>query len=82
MNKCEDCKFSEPYFRGLLCHWIEKRGVPNIPAYLKIVGISYSGLESCYPFQLDSADYGDKCCCFESKSDEIFLDMVWDINQL
>lgn len=65
MKSCKNCKWSEPYFRGLLCHWVEKNSVPALPAYLQIVGTKLAGLESCYPKQIDNNDYGEKCRVFE-----------------
>jgi hypothetical protein len=71
MRSCKDCIHSEPYFRGLLCHWVERNSDKlNLPAYLSIQGetrYSYCGLECCYPRQIDEKDYGAICQVFESK---------------
>lgn len=69
MNHCEECKWSERYFRGFLCNWVSDNGLPCLPAYLQITGVGYAGLESSYPFHLDKIDYGSRCMTFEIKGE-------------
>ena len=69
MKHCDNCKWSEKYFRGLLCHWIEKNSIGKLPAYLQIVGDPqyFCGIESCFPKMIDENDYAEHCDCFEAK---------------
>lgn len=66
-RSCKNCIWSSVYMRGLLCHYIEKMGAPRVPAYLQIVGNPYlgSGLNDCYPYQLDTQDLAENCFMFE-----------------
>lgn len=69
MKKCANCKFSEKYFRGLLCHYIEEKGAPALPAYLTIVGAEFApnGLSGCYPRMIDEKDYAEYCRVYEER---------------
>ena len=64
MSHCKNCRWSEPYFRGLLCRWVENHDLPKLPPYLKIAGTGFAGLESSYPWMLDQQDYPN-CRVFE-----------------
>lgn len=66
MKHCSDCKWSSEYFRGLLCHWVEKNreNLPNLPAYLNLDMASFAG---CFPKQIDKTDYGEVCAVFEKE---------------
>jgi hypothetical protein len=66
MRSCKNCKYSAPYFRGLLCYWVEDHiHRLDLPPYLQIVGTLYEGLEGCYPKQIDETDYGNVCSVYE-----------------
>lgn len=68
MTHCKDCKWSEEYFRGLRCYYIYKNGAPKLPAYLRITGYGFAGLDCAYPWDIDQNDYPN-CSVFEPKVD-------------
>lgn len=67
MKHCKDCKWSETYFRGLLCHWTERNRIMPLPAYLA----NQIDTSLCYPYQLDGKDLAERCLVFDAKPETV-----------